>query len=136
MKNDNLIIVAMLGVAAYLVLKGTQAKAGASNTLGSLLSGTASTLNPLQLLGLGTTTYESTHRTVGSISAADPYMTGGYQGGNGWTYYNDGSAVDPEGSLWWQGQKVGSGGTISTYEGMGQVNADIFPAADIGAVWI
>lgn len=136
MKSDNIIIVAMLGVAAFLVMKGSKAKAGASSTLGSLFSGAASTLNPLQLLGLGTTTYESTHRTVGSIAAADPYMTGGYSGGNGWTYYNDGSAVDPEGNLWWQGQKVGSGGTISTYQSPNQMTAEIMPVADNGAVWI
>lgn len=143
MKSDNLIVVAMLGVAAYLVLKGKQAKTGAtsatgtlSGALGSLFGGSLGSYNPFDLLKLGTTTYEGRSQSVGSISAADPYSTGGYQGGNGWTYYNDGSAVDPEGELWWQGQKVGGGGTINTYQGNGQVNTDIFPNADIGAVWI
>ena len=98
-----------------------------SNTSAALAN-----LNPLQLLGLGTTTYDQTHAPAGSIATADPYSTGGYKGGNGWTYYNDGSAVDPEGSLWWQGQKVGNDGSINQYESASYDNVSV--AA--GSNWI
>lgn len=136
MKNENIILVAMLGAAAWLVSKGMGAKTGTQSNLFGSVSNTLKNLNPLTLLNLGTTTWEQNNAAAGSIAAADPYMTGGYSGGNGWTYYNDGSAVDPEGNLWWQGQKVGSGGTISTYQSPNQLTAEIMPVADNGAVWI
>ena len=91
MKSDNLIIVAMLAAAGFMVLKGRQAKTGAASVLGGFKGSLG---NVLQGLGLPAATF------------TNEILDNGKPWSNGWRYFSDGTSIGPDGVYYYQGQQV------------------------------
>ena len=92
MKNDNILIIAMLGAAAVMVLKGKQARTGGTVSTGGVLG-----------------SFKNLFNIAPDVSAS---MTGkeildnGKPWANGWRYFSDGTTISPDGVYYSNGQQV------------------------------
>jgi hypothetical protein len=91
MKSSDLIVVGLAGLAVYLIAK--------SGKLGAITSGGALTTRPV------TTTSTAGVRSV-TDTVAEIFNTVGRTFDNGWRYFTDGTAIDPSGNYYYQGQLV------------------------------
>lgn len=95
MKSNDLIVLGLAGLAAYMLVKaskGTTGTAGIGGILGAPVSKPASLANG----GMRSVT-----DTVNEI-----FSSAGKTFDNGWRYFTDGTAIDPMGNYYFQGQQV------------------------------
>ena len=85
MKSTELIVLGLAGLAVYLIAKG-----------GKLGTATAAPRT-----NSGTPGVRSVTDTVAEI-----FSSAGKTFDNGWRYFTDGTAIDPAGNYYFQGQKV------------------------------
>lgn len=100
MKTQDLAILGLAGVAVYMILKSQGVKL--TGLVGSL--GTAG-------------------RTAAGTSAPDSFVdeifnAGGLPYNNGWRYYENGTAIDPNGNYYYQGKLVYSAGSTGGATGL------------------
>ncbi len=89
MKNDDLLMIGGLAVGVFLIaMMGSKRAAAATPAAGSR-----------------TPAKPGTPTIVGAITG-EQYGATVVKQANGWTYYSDGTATDPFGSYYYQGQKV------------------------------
>ena len=81
MKQNDIIVLALAGVAVFMVLQATKAKTAAPARPGG--TGTGSTSGTTEI-----------------------YNAQGLPFDNGWRYYSDGTSIGPDGSYYFGGQKV------------------------------
>lgn len=79
MKQSEMIVLALAGVAVYLIVKGR----GGAVSLGNVTRDTAATVNEI-------------------------FNSNGTPFDNGWRYYSDGTAIDPTGAYYKDGQRIWS----------------------------
>lgn len=87
MKSTDLIVLGLAGVAVYLIAKGGKLGTTTTTTARRVTSGLPGLTNPLE--------------TVSEI-----FTTAGKTFDNGWRYFSDGTAIDPLGNYYFQGQKI------------------------------
>lgn len=89
MKSNDLIVLGLAGVAVYLIAKGAKAPTGT----GALTTRPATTV---------------TNGGVRSVTdtVSEIFSSAGKIFDNGWRYFTDGTAIDPLGNYYFQGQLI------------------------------
>lgn len=87
MKSTDLIVLGLAGLAVYMIVKG-----------GKTTSGGALTTRP------ATTTTGGVRSVTETVS--EIFSSVGKTFDNGWRYFTDGTAIDPSGNYYYQGQLV------------------------------